>query len=70
MSNHVHLIASAASGIKLQDIIRDLKKFTSKQIEKAIRENIFESRKEWMLWMFQRAGERNSNNKVFSFGAG
>ena len=67
MSNHVHLIASAYTGIKLQNIIRDLKKFTSKQIEQAIPENRFESRKEWMLWMFKRAGERNSNNKNFQF---
>jgi putative transposase len=51
----------------LADIIRDLKKFTSKQIEQAIRENTFESRKEWILWMFKRAGQRNSNNKNFQF---
>jgi putative transposase len=46
MSNHVHLIASADHGIMLADVIRDLKKYTSKQIEKAIRENTFESRRE------------------------
>ncbi len=51
----------------LADIIRDLKKFTSKQIEQAIWENTFESRKEWMLWMFKRVGQRNSNNKNFQF---
>lgn len=67
MSNHVHLIASAERGIMLADIIRDHKKYTSKQIEQAIRENPFESRKEWMLWMFNRAGQRNSNNKNFQF---
>ena len=67
MSNHVHLIASATQGIALPDIIRDLKKFTSKQIEEAIRSNAFESRKEWMLWMFKRAGAKNSNNKNFQF---
>ena len=67
MSNHIHLIASAERGIMLADVIRDLKKFTSKQIEQAIRENTFESRKEWMLWMFKRAGQRNSNNKNFQF---
>ena len=39
MSNHVHLIASADAGIKLQDIVRDLKKYSSNQIEQAIREN-------------------------------
>jgi REP element-mobilizing transposase RayT len=73
MSNHVHLIASAGKGILLPDIIRDFKKYTSKQIEQAIRENPFESRKEWMLWIacpaklagFNRAGQRNSNNKNF-----
>ena len=67
MSNHVHLIASAESGILLSDIIRDLKKYTSKQIEQAIRENPFESRKDWMLWMFKRAAEKNGNNKHFQF---
>ena len=67
MSNHVHLIASAKQGFMLTNILRDLKKFTSKQIFKAIKENPGESRKEWMLWMFIRAGKRNSNNKDFQF---
>ena len=67
MSNHVHLIASSANGNQLGDIMRDLKKYTSKQIEQAIRNNTFESRREWMLWMFERAGKRNSNNKNFQF---
>jgi hypothetical protein len=26
-----------------------------------------ESRREWMLWMFKRAGERNSNVKNYQF---
>lgn len=67
MSNHVHLIASAAEGAKLQDIIRDLKKFTSKQVLKAIEEHPGESRKEWMLTMFRQAGAANSNNKTYQF---
>ena len=46
MSNHVHFIASASNGERLGDIMRDLKKYTSKQIEQAIRNNVFESRKE------------------------
>jgi putative transposase len=65
MSNHVHLIASAEPAIMLADVIRDLKKYTSKMIEQAIRKNTFESRREWMLWMFERAGKRNPNNKNF-----
>lgn len=67
MSNHLHLIAAAKEGHLLQDIIRDLKKFTSKQIIKAIAEHPGESRREWMLRMFREAGEANSNNKDFQF---
>lgn len=67
MSNHVHLIAEAAEGFKLQDIIRDLKKYTSKQIIKAIEEHPGESRREWMLKIFREAGAANSNNKDHQF---
>lgn len=67
MSNHVHLIAAARDGHRLQDIIRDLKKYTSKQILKAIAEHPGESRKEWMLRMFREAGASNSNNKEYQF---
>jgi REP element-mobilizing transposase RayT len=53
MSNHVHM--------------RDLKRHTSKTILKEIEENPQESRKEWMLWMFRRAGEKNCNNSKYQF---
>jgi putative transposase len=66
MSNHIHLIIGT-SDLALQDIIRDLKKFTSKEIINAINENQQESRREWMLGMFQKAGEANSNNKHIQF---
>ena|SRR5437762_3569625 len=45
MSNHVHLIASARNE-DLSDILRDFKKFTSKQIISAIENNEHESRKD------------------------
>jgi REP element-mobilizing transposase RayT len=45
MSNHVHLITSAKNE-NLSDILRDFKKFTSKQIFAAITKNETESRKE------------------------
>ena len=51
MSNHVHLVVSAKNN-DTSDILRDFKKFTSKQIIKAIEENPGESRKEWMLKIF------------------
>jgi putative transposase len=67
MSNHVHLIASAQKGIKLADIMRDMKKFTSQRIIAAIEENQQESRKDWLLWMFKRAGAKNKNNDTYQF---
>jgi REP element-mobilizing transposase RayT len=67
MSNHVHLIISAKNEVLLSDILRDLKKYTSKQIIQAIANNSTESRKEWMLYMFKRAGRRNVNNTTFQF---
>ena len=67
MSNHLHLIVSAKDEEKLADIIRDFKKYTSKQIIKAIENNQNESRREWLIWMFKRAGSRNENNKVYQF---
>lgn len=66
MTNHVHMIIGT-DGDKMQDIIRDLKKFTSKKILKAIEENPKESRREWMLGMFEAAGKKNSNNKKYQF---
>ena len=66
MSNHIHLIASAVD-YNLSDILRDFKKFTSKEIIKAITNNEQESRKEWMLEIFRRAGQKNSRNSEFQF---
>lgn len=66
MTNHVHLII-ATKDIELQDILRDLKKFSSKAIITAIKENQQESRKEWMLDLFEKAGEKNSNNVHYQF---
>lgn len=67
MDNHVHLIVSAAENHNLSDILRDLKKFTSKKIIAAIEENVQESRKRWMLWLFRSNGTKNSNNEIYQF---
>ena len=45
MSNHVHLILSAENH-DLSNVLGDFKKYTSKQIIKAIEENRHESRRE------------------------
>jgi putative transposase len=67
MSNHVHLIASTREGFKLAGVIRDFKKYTSRMVIASIETNLQESRKDWMLWMFKRAGAKNSNNRVYQF---
>ncbi len=59
--NHVHLIIGTR-GEPMENILRDLKKHTAKKIVAAIAENPVESRKEWMIWMFERAGKKNPNN--------
>lgn len=66
MTNHVHLIISSKNA-RLEELVRDIKKFTSKQIIKAISENPEESRKEWMLNMFRFTGTGNKNNKEYQF---
>ena len=59
MSSHIHLIIGKTGEEKLESILRDLKRHTSKAILKSIEENTQESRKEWILWMFSRAGKKN-----------
>jgi len=66
MPSHLHLIASAAEGMLLTDIMRDFKKFTSKEVVATIKE-ITESRKEWLLDRFAFAGKVNMKNKDYKF---
>jgi putative transposase len=66
MSNHTHLIISAKEN-NVSDVLGDFKKFTSKQIIKAITEHPGESRKAWMLKIFKEAREKNSRNLNYQF---
>ena len=66
MGNHVHLISSARNE-NLSDILRDFKRFTSKDIIAAIENKDHESRKEWMLKIFMEEGSKNSRNKTYQF---
>jgi len=66
MPSHVHLIFRSASGDP-SGLMRDLKGFTSRKLMKTIQDNPQESRREWMLWMFERAGKKNSNVKEKQF---
>ncbi len=67
MTSHVHMIIGTEGKMKLEDIIRDMKRHTSHTIKDILQDNSFESRKEWMLWMFGRAGRKNTNNIDYQF---
>jgi putative transposase len=64
--NHVHLVARAGEE-NLSDLLRDVKKFTAKQLIVAIQNNDTESGTDWMLNVFRKAGEINSRNKTYQF---
>ena len=64
MSNHLHMVISTGEEKNLSDILRDFKKFTSKEIIKTIKE-IPESRKEWLLNLFWYAGKNNKKIKYY-----
>jgi REP element-mobilizing transposase RayT len=63
ISNHVHCILSSTK-IDLSTIIQSFKSFTSREIIKAIQENN-ESRREWLLWMFERAAKKHKRNTKY-----
>ena len=44
-----------------------MKSYTSTQFKKIINDHPQESRKQWMMWMFERAGRKNSNNNDWQF---
>lgn len=62
MTNHVHMIAQSQN---MSDWLRDFKSYTSKGLYKLVESNETESRKEWMLDIFQRHGKTNELNKDF-----
>lgn len=66
MTNHVHMIISSKQD-EIQNIMRDMKSYTSGRLKKSITENPQESRKEWMMQMMVKAGTDNKNNKEFQF---
>lgn len=66
MTSHIHMIIGTETS-NLSDIVRDFKSYTSRQIRLELEKSSTESRKEWMLWMFKRAGIKNERNIDFQF---
>lgn len=66
MPSHLHLIIKARE--KNPDkVLGRFKEHTSKHIQEAIASNMKESRREWLLWMFKRAGNESSNVTIRQF---
>jgi putative transposase len=61
MPNHVHLIIGT-QGVPIQDIMRDLKSYTSRALRKEISNNPTESRRSWLLAAFTCKGLNNKSN--------
>lgn len=61
MTNHLHLLVSSASG-DLSGTLRDFKKFTATRLLTSIACHQQESRRDWMLPIFRKAGSLNSRN--------
>ncbi len=67
MTNHIHLIFRSIKGQKPELLLGDIKRYTSKAIVKAIKDNLKESRKEWLLEQFKKAGSKSSNVNKYQF---
>jgi REP element-mobilizing transposase RayT len=64
MTSHIHMIIGSNKD-KLENIMRDMKRHTSEKLREAIKHHPTESRREWILWMMERAGKKNVNNLSF-----
>jgi len=67
MTNHVHLIFRSTKDQKPELLLGDFKRFTSNAVVNAIKENSRESRKDWLLEQFVKAGLKSSNVKKYQF---
>jgi REP element-mobilizing transposase RayT len=63
MTNHIHVIWTAQNG-NISDIIRDFKSHTSRMFLQTIN-TIPESRKDWLLYMFEFFGNKTNRNKTY-----
>lgn len=67
MPSHIHMVASAGDDGLLSNILRDFKSYTAKQIIDQIRNNMQESRKEWLLYLFRFYAKHNKHNAEYQF---
>ncbi|GAC1306078.1 MAG: transposase [Mucilaginibacter sp.] len=66
MTNHIHLVANVTDG-SLGNVLGHFKTYTSKGLFEMIKTNAQESRREWMIKAFERAGKYNPLNENHQF---
>ena len=64
MPSHVHMLCKAKEGYVLSNIMRDFKRYTSKQIIETII-NFPESRREWLLEYFNKACQHLKRKQTY-----
>ncbi|MCZ8168825.1 REP-associated tyrosine transposase [Flavobacterium sp.] len=67
MPSHIHLIFRSIGKQNPEQLLGDLKRFTSKQIVKEIAENPQESRRENLIASFKSEALKNSNTSQYQF---
>ena len=67
MPNHFHVICSFRKGNNAGMVLKNIKSFTAIKIIDAIINNPQESRKNWMLDIFEKNGKKNKSNYRFQF---
>ena len=66
MPNHIHIVVNVTDG-SLGDVLGHFKTYTSKRLFEMIRDNPLESRREWMVKAFEKAGKFNDANEHHQF---
>ena len=61
------MIIGSDGKMNLDKIVGEMKSYTSTRFKTLKKENPQESRKEWLIWMFERAGKKNGNNNDWQF---
>lgn len=67
MTNHFHMICSFKEGNDPGMVIKNIKSFTALKIIDAIINNTKESRREWLLPLFEQYGATKKSNHKYQF---
>ncbi len=67
MTNHSHMIVSCSGDNDIAMVIKNIKSFTALKIIDAINNSDNESRKEWLIPIFEKYGSINKRNQKYQF---